>query len=454
VQIGRNLADRYTLVQPLAEGGMSMVWVAYDKRTGLDVAVKAISLDAAGWRAEVRDRFMKEARLLALGRHEHLVDVLDVGETDDGFLYLVLELLHGETLAERISREGVIRWEEAGSIGLGITRGVAALHKAGVVHRDLKPGNIILCRGKDGLVPKIIDLGISKVRAAAADPVLSATLTATGQVLGTPEYMSYEQALGERDIDERADVWALGVILYEMLAGRRPFMAPNVNAVLAAIRRREEPKLAEVNKDVPGPLVEVVDRCLATERGDRYKDADELSEALLAALARVAALGAEAVPAPVSAPMSHKPRAGSSSGRRPALPEPPPKPPPEPPPKTRTIRRKHVIMGGFVALAAAAAILASGVSRNDRQPIPAVTPAASVGAGEVVNIPASLIERRDKGDAEGGAAAASASAAQPAKTGGEAAPKAAPSVKSKGPAPRRDTGSGKPPVTRVNESGL
>jgi serine/threonine-protein kinase len=361
VQIGRLLAERYELVRPLAEGGTSTVWVAHDRLDNGEVAVKSISLDAAGWRAEVRDRFMKEARLLALSRHEHLVGVRDVGETDDGFLYLVLELLEGETLADRIGREGPIAWQDAGSIALAITRGVAALHRTGVIHRDLKPANIVLHRTPAGPVPKIIDLGISKVRAAAADPELCATLTATGQVLGTPQYMSHEQALGERDVDARSDVWALGVILYEILAGRRPFEASNVNAVLAAIRRREETPLAEVNGDVPAPLVELVDRCLRTERDERFKDAIELEDALLAALARSAA-GVSDTPA--SAP-SAPPKSSLAPASATRVMPPPPPPSPQ---RAHGLRRSHVVVGGLVALAAAAAVVASGAGGESSPP--------------------------------------------------------------------------------------
>jgi serine/threonine protein kinase len=284
VEVGRVLADRYEIVRPLADGAMSTVWVALDRATSVEVAIKAISLDAAGWRAEVRDRFVKEARLLALGKHEHLVGVRDVGETDDGFLYLVLDLLEGETLAARLARETRLDWKEATALALGITRGVAALHRAGIVHRDLKPANIVLSRTSDGIVPTIIDLGIGKVAAAVGDPELCATLTATGQVLGTPQYMSYEQALGQTNIDARTDVWALGVILYEMLVGVRPFEAPNTNAVLAAIRRNAVKAIRDAAPNVPVSVASVVERCLSTDRSARFDDAGALSLQLEAAM--------------------------------------------------------------------------------------------------------------------------------------------------------------------------
>jgi len=285
VEVGRVLAERYEIRRPLAEGAMATVWVAFDKTNEVEVAIKTISMDAAGWRAEVRDRFMKEAQLLARGRHEHLVGVRDVGETEDGYLYLVLDLLEGETLADHLSSKTKLDWHAAATLTVGITRGVAALHRAGIVHRDLKPANIVLRQTSTGVIPTIIDLGIGKASALVGDPLLCATLTATGQVLGTPEYMSYEQALGQTDIDARADVWAIGVMLYEMIAGSRPFEAPNTNAVLAAIRRGDIRSLVEVAPEVPPGIAQLIDTCLSTNRSERFADADALLAKLEAAMA-------------------------------------------------------------------------------------------------------------------------------------------------------------------------
>lgn len=263
---------------------MATVWVAFDKTNNIEVAIKTISMDAAGWRAEVRDRFMKEARLLARGKHEHLVEVRDVGETEDGYLYLVLDLLQGETLADHLSSKTNLAWHEAAALTVGIARGVTALHRAGIVHRDLKPANIVLRQTPNGVVPTIIDLGIGKASAMVGDPLLCATLTATGQVLGTPEYMSYEQALGQTDIDARADVWAIGVMLYEMIAGARPFDAPNTNAVLAAIRRNDMRPLRDVAAEVPPAIAQIIDTCLNTNRSDRFPDAEALLSQLEVAI--------------------------------------------------------------------------------------------------------------------------------------------------------------------------
>nr|WP_275939090.1 serine/threonine-protein kinase [Polyangium spumosum] len=425
------------MVRPLAEGAMATVWVAEDRDTGGEVAIKSISLDAAGWRAEVRDRFMKEARLLALARHEHLVGVRDVGETEDGFLYLVLDLLDGETLADRITRDPPLDWKEAGAISLAITRGVAALHHAGIVHRDLKPANIVLHQTKEGTVPKIIDLGISKVRAAAADPELCATLTATGQVLGTPQYMSYEQALGDPDVDARSDVWALGVILYEMLARRRPFEAPNANAVLAAIRRKDAPALAEVASDVPAALAKLVDRCLLTEREGRFKDAAEMAEAL-----EIALCSAAADPTPAEPPPEAKKPASTSSPRL----SPPPITTPKP-------RRSRAVAALF--LAAGAAVLGATIAvvvTKDRAPTPLAPTKPTSSAAAATTQPEAPRAKPTPIPTQAGATPTSAPAIRPVvQATSTTATSASP------PATRpalTTTRGGTKPLTQVNEAGF
>ena len=278
---GRILADRYEILRAIGGGASSTVWEARDARTGALVAVKTVSMDLAGWRAEVRDRFEKEGRLLELVESPYIVGVRDRGETDDGFLYLVLDRLRGETLAERLARSPRLSWREAASIGEALASGLASLHAHGIIHRDLKPANVILDESEGGApVCKIIDLGISRASAAAADPVLFATLTATGQLLGTPEYMSHEQAIGERHVDARTDVWSLGAMLYEMLSGARPFEGAHPNAVLAAIRRGPPAPL----RGVPEPLAAVVASCLTQERDLRPADGEVLRARLTAAI--------------------------------------------------------------------------------------------------------------------------------------------------------------------------
>jgi len=292
VQVGRVLAERYEIRRLIAEGSTGAVWAAHDRTSDTEIAVKTVSLDQHGWRAEVRDRCLQEARLLEVSPHPNLVAIHDVGETEDGYLFLVLELLRGETLAERLAHPPAFTGREVLTIGLGIARGLAALHERDIVHRDIKPANVVLHQplaSEPSLhtsiaVPKIIDLGISKMRAAAADPELFATLTATGQVLGTPQYMSYEQAVGAPDVDARSDICSLGVVLYEMLAGRTPFAAPNVNAALAAIRNTSPAAITSIAPDAPSVLHSVIDRCLERDPAKRYASAAELVQELEAPL--------------------------------------------------------------------------------------------------------------------------------------------------------------------------
>jgi eukaryotic-like serine/threonine-protein kinase len=339
VEPGRILADRYEILHPIGGGASSTVWEARDTETGSEVAVKAVSMELAGWRSEVRDRFEKEGRLLQLVDSPHIVGVRDRGETDDGYLYLVLDRLRGETLAERIEREPRLSWREAASIGEALAAGLGALHARGIVHRDLKPANVILdARSGDPPVCKIIDLGISRASAAAADPVLFATLTATGQLLGTPEYMSYEQAIGERHVDARTDVWSLGAMLYEMLSGERPFEGSHPNAVLAAIRRGPPAPL----RGVPEPLAAVVMSCFARERDRRPADGEALRAALASAVLR---------PAGEPAPTSGK-------------------------------RAMWIALGGAVAIAAGSAALALGARapKDATQQIPPPVTSASLVA--------------------------------------------------------------------------
>ena len=279
------LLGPYEIVAPLGAGGMGEVWRARDSRLGREVAVKVLPAEFAA-DAERLKRFEREARATAALSHPNILAVYDVG-SHEGVPYLVEELLEGESLKERLDRGG-LTVSDAMRIAGEIANGLAAAHEKGIVHRDLKPGNVFLRRG--GAV-KILDFGLAKVvstvAADEAETLTAATATTRlGGVLGTAAYMAPEQARG-RPVDQRADVFAFGVVLYEMLAGERPFKGATGTEVMAAILT-DQP--APLPAGVPAAIGAVVTRCLEKDPGRRYQGAGELRAALEAVQSGAAAV--------------------------------------------------------------------------------------------------------------------------------------------------------------------
>ena len=265
----------YEIVAPLGAGGMGEVWRARDSRLGREVAVKVLPPEFAADPERLK-RFEREARATAALSHPNILAVHDVG-THEGVPYLVEELLEGESLRERLDRGG-LTLSEAMRIAGEIAKGLAAAHEKGIVHRDLKPGNVFLTR--DGTV-KVLDFGLAKLLptepADEAETLTAATATTRlGGVLGTAAYMAPEQARG-RPVDQRADVFAFGVVLYEMLAGERPFRGATGTEVMAAILT-DEP--APLPAGVPPGVAAVVGRCLEKDPDRRYQRGSELRAAL------------------------------------------------------------------------------------------------------------------------------------------------------------------------------
>jgi len=283
MQSGTRLGP-YEIVALIGAGGMGEVYRARDTRLGRDVAIKVLPAAVAADPERLR-RFEREARSTAALSHPNVLAIHDVG-LHEGMPYLVEELLEGESLAERLVR-GSLPVSEAVRVGVEIARGLAAAHGKEIVHRDLKPGNVFLTAG--GTV-KLLDFGLAKLVARAASPATIAQATTAaestelGVLLGTASYMAPEQARGQA-VDQRADVLAFGVVLYEMLAGRRPFQGATTTETLAAILR-DEP--AQLPGDVPAPLAAVVATCLAKEPGQRYQRGSELRAALEAVQAGTA----------------------------------------------------------------------------------------------------------------------------------------------------------------------
>lgn len=226
---GDVIGGKYLLVRPLGQGGFGRVWVALNQVLEVHVALKLIELDPDELENQA-ERLLEEARSAARLAHPAIVRVFDFGLTDARDPFVVMELLHGESLFERVRRETRLSASYAVQLVLPIADGLAAAHGKGIIHRDVKPENIFLAQDEAGRTrPKLLDFGIAR----RID--VDRKLTAKGSVVGTPDYMSPEQARGQTDVDERADVWSFCVLLYELITGQAPFGGPNYNALLWAI---------------------------------------------------------------------------------------------------------------------------------------------------------------------------------------------------------------------------
>jgi serine/threonine-protein kinase len=261
------LGGRYRLVQRIATGGMGTVWRAEDTLLGRPVAVKLLS-DALGQDGRFVERFRREARAAGGLSHPNVARVYDYGE-DDGRPFIVMELLEGETLAARLHRVGRLRPDEAAEIGGQVARALHSAHQAGIVHRDVKPGNVMLTPHSGA---KVMDFGIAA--AAWASP-----LTATGTTMGTASYLSPEQASGER-ATAASDVYALGCVLYEMLTGRPPFDADSPIAVASAHMTDRPTPIRDLAPDVPAWMASAVAMAMAKDPAARPPSARVFAEML------------------------------------------------------------------------------------------------------------------------------------------------------------------------------
>ena len=268
----------YEILALLGAGGMGEVYRSRDPSLKRDVAIKVIP---AYWSRDPERlrRFEVEAQAAAALNHPNIVSIFHVGQ-HEGSPYIVTELLQGETLRDRLQR-GPLRFREAIDLAIDVARGLAAAHSAGIVHRDLKPENLFLT--KDGRV-KILDFGLAKLRQVQAASADSATATLQeetdpGHVLGTVGYMSPEQVRGQA-ADARSDIFALGVILYEMLTGKRAFQKPTSAETLSAILNEDPPTISQVTPDLPPGLQRIVNRCLEKSPDKRFQDASDLAFAL------------------------------------------------------------------------------------------------------------------------------------------------------------------------------
>lgn len=276
---GTLVAGKYRLSHLLGRGGMAEVWAATNVFTERRFAIKFL-LPHVARTDEAKRRFMLEAKASSRIDHPNVIEVIDVGQAEDGALFLVMELLVGMPLDVALAAKTPMSAYELGLIMLDVARALGAAHARGIVHRDLKPSNVFLHRGRGGaepVLPKVLDFGVSKF---AED----ASLTVEGAVLGSPMYMSPEQAMGAASIDGRTDVFAFGAILFEALAGYRCFDAPNFNALLVTIATRQPTSIDVAAPDVPEPLRALVRGCLETDPARRIARFDDVEARLRAVL--------------------------------------------------------------------------------------------------------------------------------------------------------------------------
>jgi serine/threonine protein kinase len=258
--------SQYELLEQLGGGGMGIVFKALDRRLGRFVALKFLPSDVS-LEGEQGARFLREAKVVASLDHPNVCSVLEVEELDDGQLFMVMPWYEGETLKQKIAR-GPLDVDEAIDYGSQVARGLAHAHAAGVVHRDIKPANIIVT--PEGRA-KILDFGVAKIAERG--------LTLAGAVLGTLSYMSPEQAAGE-SVDHRTDLWALGVVLYEMLARKPPFQGARLDAMLTALMHQQPASLTALRPEIPDALAATVSRLLEKHPDRRPGDAGEVANEL------------------------------------------------------------------------------------------------------------------------------------------------------------------------------
>jgi eukaryotic-like serine/threonine-protein kinase len=273
---GDLIQSRYRLVKLLGAGASGAVWAAKNELIDRDVALKVMRPDVAE-DAVALQRFFNEAKASGRVRSPSIVEILDLGQAEDGSPFLVFELLVGEGLDEWLRRETTIEPETLVELFIGISRALELAHQQGIIHRDLKPANIYVHRNHLGeLIGKILDFGISKV----VDTGHNFTLTRTGCIVGSPAYMSPEQAAGREDLDGRADLWSMGVVMYEALTGTIPHQAPNYNALMVRILSNDCDPVSSRKADLPPRLCNIIDACLKRERDERMASAGALTSQL------------------------------------------------------------------------------------------------------------------------------------------------------------------------------
>jgi serine/threonine-protein kinase len=388
------------LVRPLGEGGMGRVWVAEHLSLRTNVVVKFMSRDLAD-SPEAIARFSREAAAASQVKSPHVVQMLDHGVGETGAPYIVMELLEGKDLEQYLRVNGVLTPREVVGIVAQLARALAKAHERGIVHRDIKPSNVFLLDAGGGeTFVKLLDFGIAKgseAGGAGPGPALAATTTRTGTFIGSPYYMSPEQVVGAKDIDFRADLWSLGVVVYEALTGTKPFYADNVGALALRIHRDPLPVPTKANPALPAAIDAWFARACAREPKARFGSAKEMAETLAVALT------GESIPPGLRI---ESPTSGRTSGRA-AVPS-------SSPSASSTLRgaadaRSETSAGAVLVTSGGTAGLGVPMTRPRWRMVLAVALAALV-VGFVVP----RLMKRDKGQGIEGLSSAAASADAPA----------------------------------------
>ena len=277
METGQVIEGKYRITTLIGEGGMGAVYSGENIRIHRKVAIKVLHA-AFTENKEVVSRFEREAQAAGRIGNDHIMEVLDLGTLENGDLFLVMEFLDGEPLSSRVSSRGRLSPQEVAPLIRQALVGLGAAHQAGIIHRDLKPDNLFILHEKAGQKDfvKIIDFGISKFQPMGGEM----SMTRTGAMMGTPYYMSPEQATGSRDIDARSDIYAMGVIMYECLTGAVPFDATTFNQLLFKIALSEPPPLASVVPNMDPAFASIVAKAMARDVDHRFQSADELIGAM------------------------------------------------------------------------------------------------------------------------------------------------------------------------------
>jgi serine/threonine-protein kinase len=320
LQTGQIIEGKYRIVRLLGEGGMGAVYEGENVRIHRRVAIKVLHSNVAE-NVDAVQRFEREAQAAGRIGSDHIVEVLDLGNLPEGDRFMVMEYLDGESLSGRIQSRGRLTPREAAPLMVQLLEGLGAAHGAGIIHRDLKPDNVYLLRSKKGTgdFVKILDFGISKFNKLNSDSGMS--MTRTGAVMGTPYYMSPEQAKGSKEMDHRSDLYSAGVILYEAITGQVPFNAETFNELIFKIVL-EAPAPPQTHvPDLDPAFSSIMQKSMAREQRDRFQSAQEFSDALGAWLG--SGQGVAAVPL-AQTPAPGAPGAPRPIGQHPALGQTPP----------------------------------------------------------------------------------------------------------------------------------